>query len=145
MGQRNFTGVAFTKAGDKQQIVRGPGLMAATGCTAFGHQAVEHAAQCSNGQATFVELHKEDSPRLAADQRAQLFDGLNLDDVFGLEVDFLRLPVKEVDLPIIHVNRPTQLLMQLLHQLVHGVDLAQFVGYGVKCGVLAGCHVFLSP
>ncbi|WP_139313354.1 hypothetical protein [Rhodoferax antarcticus] len=128
MGQRNFTGVALAKARNKQQVVRCPGLVAATGRTAFWHQTVEHAAQRGNGQAAFVELYKENTPGLAADQGAQLFDGFDLDFVLGLEVELVGLPVKEVVFPVLHIDGPAQLVVQVVHQGWNGMNLAQFVG-----------------
>lgn len=77
---------------------------------------------------------------MAADQGAQLLDGLDLDYVFGLEVDFLRLPVKEIDLPVLHVNGSAQLVVQVLHQIGDGMDLAQFVVQRVCRRVGSGCH-----
>ncbi|MFO1262701.1 MAG: hypothetical protein U1E84_05065 [Rhodoferax sp.] len=111
VGQRNFAGIAFAKAGDKQQVVRSPGLVAATSSPTLGHQAVEHTAQRGNGQATFVELHKKNTPGLAADQWTQLLDGFDLDFMLSLEIELVRFPIKEVVFPVIHVHGPVQLVM----------------------------------
>jgi len=106
--------------------------MAAAGGAAFWHQTIEHATQRGNGQAALVELDKENAPGLAADQRAQLLDGLDLDFVLGLAVELVGLPVKQVVFPVVHMHRPAQLVVQVLHQGGDGMDVAQIVGQGVE-------------
>ena len=67
---------------------------------------------------------------MAADQGAQLLDGLDLDFVLGLQVELVGLPVKEVVFPVVHIHGPAQLVVQVVHQGGNGMNLAQFVGQG---------------
>ena len=140
VGQRDFARFGLAKAGDKQQIARHPGLMAAALDPALDGQAIEHAAQHHDGQLALVKVHKKDAPGLVRHQRFELLDGVDGDMVLGLEVQLLGLPVVNGIFPIVHVHGPVQLFLEVLDQRGNGVNAAEFFSLGVECG----CHGFAS-
>ena len=80
---------------------------------------------------------------MAADQRAQLFDAVYSNPVLVFEVEFFGLPVKDGVLPVIHINRPAQLKVQVLDQRRDAVNVAQLLGLGGERGGWR-CHVVVS-
>ena len=91
-GDLALVAAVVAEGGDEQQIVRYPGRgRALVGRRALlEHQVAQDAPQHHHRHPFALELDEEDAPRLAAGQRPQLVDRLDLGRVLVLEAQFGR-------------------------------------------------------
>lgn len=90
----------------------------------MGEDAPEH----DDGQALAVELDKEDAPRLAGGELAELADGLDLGGFRGLEAKLIGIVIEREVFGVVALQRPVQLVLETADELLEGADVTEVGG-----------------
>ncbi len=126
MGEGDLTlvGGLVAESGNEKQIAGLPGgALSLIGGGAFlDDEMAENTAEDDDGKFLFLELNKEDAPRLVCDQGAELLDFFDSDRSLGVQAKFFRLVVESEVVEVVRLNRPVEFIAKVLDQRRKGLD-----------------------
>ncbi|MBI3244912.1 MAG: hypothetical protein HYZ50_00215 [Deltaproteobacteria bacterium] len=108
----------IAKSRDEQQIASLPDrTLSLIGRGAFlHHEMIENTAEDNDGKFLFLELDKEDAPRLVGLQWAELLDLFDFDGGLGVQAKLFRLIVERKIVKVVRLDRPVEFIAKIFHQ-----------------------------
>ena len=134
MRKRDAALLAFAGRRNEHQVAQVPGCLVSILAALPAHQSRQDAAHDHHRQTARLEVDPENTPRLPARQRAQLFDGAHLDRQALIQSQLGRAVIKAQVIGLLFIHRPAQLGAQVFDQrweILDGTDVGEFgVGHG---------------